>query len=312
VLRYTVRRAIEMLLTLLGVSILVFSMIHLIPGDPALLMAGLEASPEVVERTRKELGLDQPLHRQFARFLADVARGDLGISIRTGSPVAEEIADRFPYTLVIALGGMALASLWGTLTGVVAAVHHGRSWDAVVVAASLLAASTPSYWLALMLMLTFSLGLGLLPSIGIATPLHYVLPIVTLGSQSGGLISRVTRAAMLDVLRQDYVGAARARGLGERAVIVRHALHNALIPGLTIMGLRFGELLAGTVLVESVLAIPGLGRLIVDAVLTRDYPLIQGSMLVVTSLFVVVNALTDVVYGVVDPRVRDILASSGA
>jgi ABC-type dipeptide/oligopeptide/nickel transport system permease component len=190
-----------------------------------------------------------------------------------------------------------LATLFGITTGVVAAVFHNRFWDGLVMVIALLAASTPSYWLGLMLMLVFSLWLGWLPSIGIRTPVHYVLPIVTLAGQSAGIISRMTRSAMLDVLGQDYVRAARARGEHERVVVVRHALNNALIPVLSIVGLRFGNLLAGTVLVESVFAIPGVGRLLVDAVLWRDYPMIQGTMLFV-------NTGTDLLYGVVDPRIR--------
>ncbi len=293
-----------MFLALLGTSVLVFFMIHMIPGDPALLLAGLEAGPEVVEQMRRELGLDQPLYKQYWSFLVGALHGDFGTSIRMGVPVLEEILERLPYTLAIAVGGTILATLFGITTGVIAAVYHNRFWDALVMVTALLAASTPSYWLGLMLMLVFSLSLGWFPSIGIRTPVHYVLPIVTLAGQSGGIISRMTRSAMLDVLGQEYVRAARARGQRESVVIVRHALKNALIPVLSIVGLRFGNLLAGTVLVESVFAIPGVGRLLVDAVLWRDYPMIQGTMLFVAGVFVVVNTATDLLYGVVDPRIR--------
>lgn len=303
-LRYVVRRVLEMVLALFGTSILVFLMIHMIPGDPALLMAGLEAGPEVVAQIRRELGLDQPLYVQYASFVFGALRGDLGTSIRTGYPVVEEILERFPYTLGIAIGGTILATVTGMVTGIVAAMYHNRFWDGFVMVNALLAVSTPSYWLGLMLMLVFSLWLGWFPSIGIRTPVHYVLPIVTLGAQSGGIISRMTRSAMLDVLGQDYVRAARARGQKESVVILRHALKNALIPVISIVGLRFGNLLAGTVLVESVFAIPGVGRLLVDAVLWRDYPMIQGTMLFVAGVFVVVNSLTDILYAVVDPRLR--------
>ena len=299
-----------MFVALLGTSILVFLMIHLIPGDPALLLAGLEAGPELVEQKRRELGLDQPLHRQYLRFVAGAVTGDFGISMRMGVPVIDEIRQRLPYTLTIALGGTLLATLFGVASGVLAAVYHNRSWDGLVMVQALLAASTPSYWLGLMLMLVFSLWLGWLPSIGIRTPWHYVLPIVTLAGQSGGIISRMTRSAMLDVLGQDYVRAARARGQRERVVILRDALGSALIPVISIVGLRFGNLLAGTVLVESVFAIPGVGRLLVDAVQWRDYPMIQGTMLFVAGVFVVVNTGTDLLYGVADPRIR--LAGKGA
>jgi ABC-type dipeptide/oligopeptide/nickel transport system permease component len=301
---YAVQRLLEMALVLLGMSVLVFLMIHLIPGDPALLIAGMEASPETVERIRRDLGLDQPLYLQFGSFLRRALAGDLGTSIRTGSPVAEEIAERFPYTARIAVGASLLATLLGMASGALAAFYHNRPADALVTVLSLLAASTPSYWLALMLMLVFSLSLNLLPAIGVGTPLHYVLPVATLGAQSGGMIARMTRAAMLDVLGQSYIGAARARGLAEHVVIVKHALGNALIPVVSLVGLRLGSLLAGTVLVESVFAIPGVGRMLVDAVLARDYPVVQGGVLVLASVFVVINTLTDLLYGIIDPRIR--------
>jgi ABC-type dipeptide/oligopeptide/nickel transport system permease component len=304
VLRYLSRRLFEALLALLFTSLLVFSMIHLIPGDPALLVAGLEAGPEVLERIRRDLGLDRPLPVQYGSFLWNAVRGDLGISIRTGLPVLREILDRFPYTLVIALGAIFLATAMGIGSGILAATRRNRLSDALVMVTALLAVSTPSYWLGLMLMLVFSLSLGILPSIGIATPAHYVLPVLTLGAQSGGIISRMTRSAMLDVVGQDFVRAARARGERESTVILRHALKNALIPVLSIVGLRFGNLIAGAVLVESVFAIPGVGRLLVDAVLWRDYPMIQGTMLFVAALFTLVNVATDVLYAVVDPRIR--------
>jgi ABC-type dipeptide/oligopeptide/nickel transport system permease component len=304
VFRYLSRRLLEALLALLFTSILVFSMIHAIPGDPALLVAGLEAGPEVIERIRRDLGLDRPLPIQYGTFLWNAMRGDLGTSIRTGLPVLQEILHRFPYTLIIAIGAIGLAIGMGVGTGILAAMRHNRIGDALLMVGALLAVSTPSYWLGLMLMLVFSLSLGLLPSIGIASPAHYVLPILTLGAQSAGVISRMTRSAMLDVLGQDFVKAARARGEMERTVILRHALGNALIPVLSIVGLRFGNLIAGTVLVESVFAIPGVGRLLVDAVLWRDYPMIQGTMLFVAALFILVNAATDALYAVADPRIR--------
>ena len=221
-----------------------------------------------------------------------------------GVPVLEVIMERLPYTMAIAVGGTVLATLFGIATGVIAAVNHNRFWDGLVMVIALLAASTPSYWLGLMLMLVFSLSLGWFPSIGIRTAVALRAAHRDSRGQSGGIISRMTRSAMLDVLGQDYVRAARARGQTEPVVIVRHALKNALIPVLSIVGLRFGNLLAGTVLVESVFAIPGVGRLLVDAVLWRDYPMIQGTMLFVAGVFVVVNTATDLLYGVVDPRIR--------
>lgn len=303
-LRTILRQAVQVIPTLLGITVLVFLMIHLIPGDPAVLMAGLESSPEVVARLRSELGLDQPLYMQFWRFLSHALQGDLGTSLRTGAPVVDEIAARFPHTLRLAVGATVLATLLGMVTGILAAVWHNRIWDNVIMVLTLLAVSTPSYWLALMLMLVFSLYLGLLPSIGVGTPAHLILPVVTLGAQSAGIIARMTRAAMLDVLRQDYIRTARSKGLGEWPVVLKHALRNALIPVITIVGLRFGGLLAGTVLVESVFAIPGVGRMVVDAVLVRDYPMIQGAVLFLATAVIVTNMLVDILYSVADPRVR--------
>ena len=303
-LRTIFRQAVQVIPTLLGITILVFLMIHMIPGDPAVLMAGLESSPEVVERIRADLGLDQPLYIQFWRFLSGAVQGDFGTSMRTGAPVIEEIADRFPHTLRLALGATVLATVLGMLSGILAAVWHNRIWDNIIMVLTLLAVSTPSYWLALMMMLLFSLYLGLLPAIGVGTAAHLVLPIVTLGAQSAGIIARMTRAAMLDVLKQDYIRTARSKGLGEWPIVLKHALRNALIPVITIVGLRFGGLLAGTVLVESVFAIPGIGRLVVDAVLVRDYPMIQGAVLFLATVVIVTNMVVDMLYGVADPRVR--------
>jgi ABC-type dipeptide/oligopeptide/nickel transport system permease component len=289
---------------LLGVSLIVFSIVHAIPGDPAVIAAGLEASPATVERIRSDLGLDRPLPEQFARFLGRVVRGELGTSIRTGTPVASEIAERLPFTVALALGGILLAGIVGLVAGTTAAVFHNRGPDQAVMAVTLLAVSTPSYWLALMLMLAFSVMLGLLPAIGAGTPAHFVLPIVTLGLQSGGVIARMTRAALLDVLHDDFVRSARARGATAWRVLFRHALPVAMVPIVSIVALRFGGLLAGTVLVESVFAIPGVGRMMVDAVLARDFPMIQGGVLVIAATYIAVNTVADMLTPLLDPRVR--------
>jgi ABC-type dipeptide/oligopeptide/nickel transport system permease component len=299
-----VRAVVRVLPVLIGVSLLVFSIVHLIPGDPAVIAAGLEASPETVERIRRDLGLDRTLLEQFAAFVGRLARGDLGVSIRTGLPVSQEIAERIPHTIVLAITAVTLAVALGISAGVAAAIVRRISIDRIVMALSLVAVSTPSFWLALMLMLVFSLELGLLPAIGVGSPAHYILPAIALGLQSAGQVARMTRASMLDVLKHEYLRAARAKGVGERTVIVRHALVNALLPIVSLIGLRVGGLLAGTVLVESVFAVPGVGRMMVDAVIARDFPMIQGGVLVVASLYVLVNAGTDLVGAFLDPRVR--------
>ena len=289
---------------LFGVSVIVFLIVHAIPGDPAVIAAGLEASPETVQQIRRDLGLDRPLPEQFVTFIARAAQGKLGTSIRTGSPVAQEIADRLPFTLRLAIWSILVATLVGVVAGTVSAVRHNRPIDHIVMSITLLAVSTPSYWLALMLMLVFSVWLGWLPAIGAGTPAHYVLPVATLGLQSAGQVARMTRAALLDVLGEEYLRTARAKGVSEVRVIARHALGNTLVPLAAIIGLRFGGLLAGTVLVESVFAIPGVGRMMVDAVVARDFPMIQGGVLVVATLYVAVNTVTDAITPFLDPRLR--------
>jgi ABC-type dipeptide/oligopeptide/nickel transport system permease component len=290
--------------TLLGVSVLVFLIMHAIPGDPAAITAGLDASPETVAALRESLGLNRPLPEQFGAFLGRVVRGDLGVSIRTGRPVIEEIASRLPYTLLLSVASVAVAALVGVTAGVVAAVRHQRWVDHAVMTLTLVAVSTPSYWLALMLMLVMAVWLGWLPAIGSATPRHFVLPVLTLGLQSAGEVARMTRATLLDVLGDEFLRAARARGVSRRRMLWRHALGNAAVPITTVLGLRIGGLLAGTVLVESVFAIPGLGRMMVDAVVARDFPMIQGGVLVVATSYVLINAATDVLAARLDPRLR--------
>lgn len=289
---------------LVAISLIVFSIVHMIPGDPAVIAAGLEASPATVERIRRDLGLDQPLALQYARFVTRALAGDFGVSVRTGAPVGREILDRLPHTVVLAAGGVLLAVVVGFAVGVGSALSSHVFVDRLLTAASLVAASTPSYWLALMLMLLFSVGLGWLPAIGVGSPRHYVLPCLALGLQSAGAVARMTRASVRDVLTQDFLRAARAKGVGARRVLVVHGLRNALLPVLNLVGLRIGGLLAGTVLVESVFAVPGVGRMMADAVVARDFPMVQGGVLVVAAMVVVVNGCTDVVAAALDPRVR--------
>jgi ABC-type dipeptide/oligopeptide/nickel transport system permease component len=289
---------------LAAISVLVFSIVHMIPGDPAVIAAGLEASPATVEAIRRDLGLDQPLPVQYARFVSRAARGDFGTSVRTGAPVGEEILARLPHTAVLAAGGVLLAVLIGMTVGTASALSRHVVVDRLLTAASLIAASTPSYWLALMLMLVFSVTLGWLPAIGVGTPAHYVLPCVALGLQSAGAVARMTRAAVRDVLTRDFLRAARAKGVPEPRVLLAHGLRNALLPVVSLVGLRVGGLLAGTVLVESVFAVPGVGRMMADAVVARDFPVVQGGVLVVAAMVVVVNGVTDLVAAALDPRVR--------
>jgi ABC-type dipeptide/oligopeptide/nickel transport system permease component len=294
----------RLLPVLLAMALLVFSIVHVIPGDPAVIAAGLEASPATVERIRRDLGLDQPVPVQFASFVARTLQGDLGTSIRTGAPVGQEILDRLPHTAILAAGGVLLAVGLGLVMGVASALSRRVLTDRALTATSLLATSTPSYWLALMLMLVFALELGWLPAIGVGTPLHYVLPCVALGLQSAGAVARMTRASLREVLGRDFLRAARAKGLRRGQAVVRHGLRNAAIPIVSLVGLRIGGLLAGTVLVESVFAVPGVGRMMADAVVARDFPVVQGGVLVVATMVVAVNALTDLASGSLDPRLQ--------
>ena len=283
-------------------SLIVFMMVRLIPGDPVDMMLGMDIPKDTKEYERERLGLNDPLYIQYFRFVGNALHGDLGTSIFSGKPVVEELAKRFPKTLTLAVGGTLFGAAVGVLLGIIAAIHRNKFSDNLIMVLSLLTVSTPSFFLALILMLIFCLNLRWLPSIGMDTWQGAVLPIATLGLQAIGSIARTTRSAMLDVIHQDYIRTSRSRGVPERVITYRHAFKNALIPVLTTIGLRFGGLLAGATLVETVFSIPGIGRFVVDSVSNRDYPAIQGAVLVLAVTFVLVNTLVDLLYAAVDPR----------
>lgn len=301
---YAIRRILQVIPVMLVISMLVFLMMHLIPGDPVKNIMGLEASAEAVEAERERLGLNDPLPTQYWNFVSGAVQGDLGTSIFTKKPVAQELAQRYPATIKLAVGGTLFAVIFGILIGIIAAVNRNTFTDSSLMVVSLLAVSTPSFFLALLMLMLFAVHLGWLPTFGLKTPLHYVLPIVTLGMQSVGQIARVTRSAMLDVLNQDYIRTSRSRGIPDPVITYYHAFKNALIPVLTIVGLRFGGLMVGSALVEAVFSIPGIGRYMVDSVLQRDFPAVQGTVLVLALTFVVVNMLVDLLYAAVDPRIK--------
>lgn len=303
-LSYLVRRLIVAIPTLLGVTFIVFSIVRVLPGDPAQAMAGVHATQEYIERVRKELGLDLPIYVQYARFLAGLFRGDLGRSIRTGLPVAQEVWTRFIPTLELTAVSLFLTLLFGLIVGIISATKPYSIFDHGSMLLSLAGLSMPVFWLGLMLMLLFSLHLGWLPAAGRGGPAHLILPSVTLALSSVALVARFTRSTLLEVLRQEYITTARAKGVREARVIFVHALRNALIPIVTIIGLRFGALLSGAVLTESVFAWPGVGRLVVDSVSARDYPVIQGAVLVIAVCFVLINLAVDLLYGLINPRIR--------
>lgn len=301
---YALHRLLQIIPVILVVSFAVFFMVNLIPGDPVLNMIGPDAPHGAAEAMREKLGLNDPLLTRYFRFMSGVLKGDLGTSIFSQRPVSQEILGRYKTTLKLAIGGTIVASLFGVLFGVIAAVNHNKFLDNLVMIVSLISVSTPSFFLALLMMLFFSLYLRILPSTGLRSPLSYILPILTLGTHSIGMIARTTRSAMLDVLGQDYIRTSRSGGLPNRTIIYSHALKNVLIPVVTVIGLRFGGLLAGSALVESVFAIPGLGRLLIDGVLKRDYPVVQGTILVISITFVIVNTVVDLLYAAIDPRIK--------
>lgn len=301
---YTIKRLLQVIPVMFVISVLVFLMIHMIPGDPVKTMLGIETPKEIVEAERERLGLNDPLYIQYVNFMKGIFKGDLGVSIYSKKPIVEEIAKKFPLTIKLAVGGTVFATIVGVICGIVSAVHHNKILDNIISVLSLISVSTPSFFFALILLLIFSLSLGWLPSIGLKTPMHYILPILTLGTQSVGTIARTTRSAMLEVLREDYIRTSRSRGIPENIIIYSHAFKNAMIPVLTVVGLRFGGLLAGATLVETVFSIPGIGRYMVDGVLKRDYPVVQSTVLVFAFTFVVINTIVDLLYAVVDPRIK--------
>ena len=303
-IKYVLKRILQLIPMLLVLSLIVFLMVRMIPGDPVKNMLGIDVPQEMVEFERERLGLNDPLPVQYIRFMNELFHGDLGTSIVTGNPVAEELADRYPNTLILAAGGIVVASIAGILFGILAAVYHNKFWDNFIMALSMLAVSTPSFFLALIFMLIFTLQLGWLPSMGSVSPERMVLPIVTLGTQAVGFIARTTRSSMLDIISQDYIRTSRSRGIPARIITFSHTLKNALIPILTAIGLRFGSLLAGSAIVETVFSIKGVGRFVVDSVSKRDYPAVQGCILVLAVTFVVVNTAVDLIYALVDPRIK--------
>ncbi len=301
---YVARRLILLLPVLIGVSLVSFGLLQLVPGDPALILAGEEATEEVLTRIRHEYGLNQPLPVQFLAYLRHAVAGELGISIQSRQPVATLLAQRFPFTLKLAFLAILVSAILGVIAGVVAATRRNSTLDLAALLGSLVGISLPIFWLGLLAILIFSVKLRWLPAGGTGTLAHLILPALVLGAASSAVIARTTRASMLEVLRQDYVRTARAKGVGERVVIYRHALKNAMIPILTVFGLEFGYNLGGAVLTETVFSLPGVGRLIVEGIFARDYPVVQGALLLVATTFVLVNLLTDVAYAFFDPRIR--------
>ncbi len=301
---YVIKRVLGVMVTILFVAITVFLMVRLLPGDPARVIAGMLASPQDVERLRVQLGLDQPLWVQAGIFLTDLVQGDLGTSARTSNPVMAEIGARLPATLILAAAATILSIGAGIPLGSWAAARAGKLPDVLISTFVLFGISMPVYGLGLMLIIVFSIRLRWLPAAGADGGLSLILPAITLAAFSIAFIVRITRSSMLEVLRQDYIRTARAKGAAEGTVRWRHALRNALPPVITVIGLQFGELLGGAILTETVFGWPGLGRLLVDSIFARDYPMVQGLVITFALMFAVVNLIVDLTYQVIDPRVR--------
>jgi peptide/nickel transport system permease protein len=311
---FLARRLLHLGPVLLGVSLIVFLVLHLAPGDPAEVMLGANANKEDLVRLRTQLGLDQPLYVQYLTWISHVARGDLGRSLWMKRPVLGEVLERFKATLLLTGSALLLSTLGGIALGIASATRANSLLDRLSGVASLFGASMPVFWLGIVLMVIFSLWLGWLPASGMYAPYgggglrdlfaHLVLPAVTLAAASVTIIARLTRATMLETLGQDYVRTARAKGLGERMVVWRHALKNALIPIVTVVGVQAGYLLGGAVLTETVFAWPGVGTLVVQGILARDMPLVQGGVLVIALSFVLVNLAVDTLYAWLDPRIK--------
>jgi len=303
-LQYVIKRLLSTIPVLIGISLLLFFMLRMLPGDPAQVLAGLMATPDEVELIRHQLGLDRPIHVQYAFFLGRLARFDLGRSARTQNPVTEEIWARLPNTMMLAVVAITLACLFGIPAGIISAVRPYTWLDYVVTSTAIFGISMPVFWLGLMLVVVFGVWLQWLPAGGTGTWRHVILPSFTLAAFVVAFIARMTRSSMIEVLSQDYTTTARSKGLKEQVVVIKHALKNALIPIITVVGLQFGMLLGGAVLTETVFAWPGVGRLIVDSILARDYPVIQGAILVFGLLYILVNLVVDLLYAYVDPRIR--------
>lgn len=303
-LRYIARRLLVLIPVVLGVSILVFLIIHMTPGDPARLMAGQDADPEVIQAIRHDLGLDAPVYIQYWNFLKGALRGDLGRSFKSGRPVFNEVLLRVPNTLLLAATAMILALIMGIVTGTVAAYKRNSWFDALSMIGSILGVSMPGFWIAMLLMMLLSLRLQWLPASGMGTWKHLILPAVTLALGTAAMLARLTRATMLEILRQDYIRTALSKGLTQRAMLMKHALKNALIPVVTMAGIQFGDLLANTTVIETVFAWPGISRLGVQSIWSRDYPMIQGVVLFTALMFVLINLGVDILYAYLDPRIR--------
>lgn len=303
-LKYVSRRLLAMILVLLVTVIFICTLMYFVPGDPALIMLGQSATVESVQALHEKYGMDDPYLLKVGKYIAGLLHGDMGISFKSKTPVFEELMARYPITLTITFGSTIIGLVIGVVAGIISAVKQYSAVDRIFTTFSLFGASAPSFWIAMMLVLIFSVKLGWLPATGSYTPAHWILPLFTMGLQCSASIMRMTRSSMLEVIRQDYVRTARAKGQTEFKVIVRHALRNALIPILTITGIKMCGFLGGSVLVETVFALPGLGKYILDSVGYQDYNVVQGGTVLICINCVIITFIVDMLYALVDPRIK--------
>lgn len=302
---YIAQRVLQAVPVLVGISVLSFLMLHLVPGDPVQIFAGDKPlTPERAAELRHQYGLDRPLVVQYLDYASHAVRGDLGVALRSQRPVMDSILEVLPATAELTLAALGMATVLGVSVGILAAVAHGSWLDTAVMAVAMLGISTPVFYSSLLLILLFSFTLAWLPATGQGGPERLIMPALALGLSSAAVMARLVRSSMLEVLRQEYITTARAKGLAPQLVVVRHALKNALIPAVTMLGLQLGALLGGAVVAETIFSRPGIGRLAVDAILNRDFPLVQGTVLFAAAVYVLVNLVVDVSYAVIDPRIR--------
>ena len=303
-LKFIAKRLLVMIPVLIGVTFIIFSMMYITDGDPARMMLGDLATDEEVEALREEMGLNDSFFTQYFNYLGDLLHGDLGTSYATKQPVAAVVAARLPATIKLAFLSCLFAIVVGVSIGIISAVRQYSVVDSIARVVSLLGISLPNFWLALLLMLLFSVKLGWLPASGLYGPAYYIMPMISISAVSIATFARTTRSSMLEVIRQDYIRTARAKGQNEWVIVFRHALKNALIPIITIVGVQFATALGGAVVNEQVFAIPGLGKLMVDSIKSRDFPVVQGGVLIIAFMFSILNLLVDLLYAFVDPRIK--------
>lgn len=303
--KYVIKRLLMMIPVVIGVSLIVFFLMYITPGDPATIILGDTATDADISLLREQLGLNKPFIERYLSYMVGLfTRGDLGTSYTTGRSVTSEIIARFPTTFCLAVVSMIIATVIAIPAGIISATKQYSIFDHIATGISLIGVSMPNFWQGLMLILVFSVGLGLLPASGFNGPAYWILPALTIGTSTAAIIMRMTRSSMLEVIRQDYIRTARAKGVSENKVIIRHALKNALIPIITTVGMQFGGMLGGAVLTESIFSIPGIGKLLLDAIKMRNFPLVQGGVLFIAIVYSFVNLVIDIIYAYVDPRIK--------